>query len=566
MATSQNPKRKRRLLIFGGSFIVLALIFYFGAEPFVENLIAREVQKQLNSNPSRQYDLKTGKIKIRFLSGNIWVDDLTLTPSDSAWQLWNNGSIKSLFDLHLNGIKIRGLKALRFLRDKNMEIKLIKASDIHLDIYSNPDWKGAEEQKKLKLADIFTDEFIGANIDKFEIENFAVNRYLYADTGKPALSLDSLYLSFITVKIDSQTIKKVLPLQFENLKINSSDFLVNTSRFYKIATRDIAFNLTDSTFIVDGFQLIPRYSKYDFSDQIKYNTDWFNIGSERIEFQNIHLSELVQGKVIHLEAIHIHQPVIEIFRDKTLPESPYKQKPLVATMLRKIPMDVMIDSLIISEGKLVYEETPKDRKESGKLFFEPFTLKASNFTNMDSVIAQNNSANIKFESMIMGKTMFSANITADLSRTDDYFEVEGKLDRMPATVLNPLVENLLLVSVVSGDIKKTQFYFYANNDNSSGEVFLEYENLKIEILQTDDKSKQRVAQSFVANNLIRNDNLSSDRKYLVGQINFERDKNKGMPNYIWKSIQSGIVSVIAPVASKDSKEEKRKGKKSKNNH
>lgn len=554
----QNPKRNRRLTIFGLIITIIILIIYFSAETVIENLLRNEIKKQLNTNPSRHYNISTGNIKIEFISGRITIDNIRISPTDSARQILNDGQLKNLMDLQLNDFELKGLRVFHFLRTQNMHISTLKASDIRLDAMYNPEIQQKSNPNKLRLKDIFSDQFTGAQINKIEIDNFAFNRFHYQDTSNATMRLDSLFLSFSNVNLDSLTVKNTIPANFDNLKIRSGDILLNASRFYKIATRDIAFSLLDSTLTIDGFQLIPKYAKFDFSKQIKYNTDWFNITIPQLHIRNIHLTDVFKSEFLHIDQIAIEKPAIEIFRDKTVPDPPFKFKPLLASMIHNIPIPVQVDSLLISNGKLVYEETSKDHQKVGQVFFEPFTISVHNFTNIDTVIANNNMAIIDFQGTLMGKTSVTTTIKADLAGSLDYFEVEGKMGTMAATAINPLVENLLFVSIKSGNINKTYFYFYANDDHSTGEVFLEYSDLKVEILNAEDPNKQRIAQSFVANNLIRNNNLKTDHKYLIGQINFERDKNKGLPNYLWKSLQSGIISIVAPVASKETKAEKRK--------
>ncbi len=561
MSLPENQNRKksrRRLIIVGRILVILFVIIYFSSEMVIENLVSREINKQINDRPSSLYELETGKVNLRFLKGAIEIENVVLHPTDSAIQLIENAQIKSLVRLDLQDFELDGLKILRFLRKKKMDISNVSASGIHLDLFTNPDVEKKHQKESISLKDIFTDQFVEASISKLQIRDLAFRYFNTSDTAQPQFSLDSLYLTFSEVQVDTNTLRQNIPVNFENLKINSSDIVLNTSEYYKIATDDIGFNMQDSSLVVDGFRLIPRYTREAFNQRMKYNTDWFNIVVPRITLRNIHLSHWIGGNIIHLGSIEIEQPDLDIYRDKNLPDAPFKHKPLLASSLRKIPANILVDSLLIRNGVLKYGELSEKASDPGEIYFEPFSITAYNLTNADSIIAEQSSLLLTFEGSIMGKTSLQAHIKADLTSEKDYFEIDGKLGRMPASALNPMIENLLFVSIQSGDIKGTNFYFYADDHESSGEVFLEYEDLKVDVLNTEDHEKKKAAQSFIANNLIRNSNLNSDRKYLVGQINFERDKNKGIVNYVWNSVKTGVISIIAPVASKDNKAEKRK--------
>jgi hypothetical protein len=556
MPKNTKNKLKRRLIIAGRILIILFVILYFGSEMLIESLVSKEIKKQINNAPSSLYTLQTGEVKLKFLSGSVEIDNIRLLPNDSALNLLSENRIPSLLTLKVDNFELSGLKVLRLLRKKDIDIHTLNISNIDLALYKSANPPQKEPTKKANIGDVFTEHFHGASIKKIEIDNFEVRNFNAHDTLKPEFELDSLYLTFDEVLINQSTLKKHIPIAFSNMNINSGDLTLNTMEYYKIATSDISLTLADSTLLIDGFRLIPRYTREAFNQKQRYNTDWFNIITPVIRANNIHFAEWINDGVLHLESIEISKPEIIIYRDKNLPDAPFKHKPLLASLLQRVPANIWVDSIFIKNGSLQYEELIENGRQPGKIIFNPFSIEATNITNHDSAIAMNEILNLSFSGKLMEKTMLEANLDIYLTDNSDYFEIKGSLGPFKASALNPVVEEMMFVSIESGDIQNTDFVFYANDNASQGQLFMQYEDLKVKVLSDEDHEKARAALSFVANNIIRNENLRTDRKFLVGQINFDRNKNKGIVNFIWNSVKSGLISIIAPVASKDNKAEK----------
>jgi hypothetical protein len=102
----------------------------------------------------------------------------------------------------------------------------------------------------------------------------------------------------------------------------------------------------------------------------------------------------------------------------------------------------------------------------------------------------------------------------------------------------------------------------ATDDASTGQLIFEYENLKVDVQKKKDQNKKATLISFVANELVKKKNLPENRNYSRGTIQFERRKDRAIVNYLWKSIQSGIISVVAPIADPNKKQNKEQKKES----
>ena len=122
------------------------------------------------------------------------------------------------------------------------------------------------------------------------------------------------------------------------------------------------------------------------------------------------------------------------------------------------------------------------------------------------------------------------------------------------------------------------FSFNTNDNYSLGWMEFLYENLKVSLLRKD-SDKEWGFISTLANTVALSHNPLPGKEMKTVEIGYERNKNKGIINYIWKTIQSGMVRTIVPskkyqinkkqtqksteekkVEKKTEKEKKKKGK------
>ena len=118
--------------------------------------------------------------------------------------------------------------------------------------------------------------------------------------------------------------------------------------------------------------------------------------------------------------------------------------------------------------------------------------------------------------------------------------------------LNPTVYPAIGMKFKNGKLDGINFNFSGNSTRTKGELTMLYEDLEVELFKKNDSENKTI--SWVANTFVKKSNPNKSGKTIVGQIDFERIKYKGIGNYLWKSIQSGIVNSMAPFGKHKKKE------------
>jgi hypothetical protein len=125
------------------------------------------------------------------------------------------------------------------------------------------------------------------------------------------------------------------------------------------------------------------------------------------------------------------------------------------------------------------------------------------------------------------------------------YYVEGTLDNFELTTLNPTLENLVMVRILSGKMNSMSFNFDYNNDESNGSMVLLYEDLEMNALkEKESKTVVNKIKSFFLNVLFAKKNTRDKVKIVKrnGAIQFTRDEKRSIFNYWWKSLATGIKS------------------------
>jgi hypothetical protein len=99
--------------------------------------------------------------------------------------------------------------------------------------------------------------------------------------------------------------------------------------------------------------------------------------------------------------------------------------------------------------------------------------------------------------------------------------------------------------VQSGNLNNLYFKFTYTDKVSNGRVTINYEDLKIDGLKKEKNPVINDLKTLLINTVLKNDkDKSVPMEKRTGTIEFERDRQRQIFNYWWKSLFSGIKSSV----------------------
>ncbi|TVQ41864.1 MAG: hypothetical protein EA362_14090 [Saprospirales bacterium] len=301
---------------------------------------------------------------------------------------------------------------------------------------------------------------------------------------------------------------------------------------------------------LSGLRIRTPYPKEEYKTVNTYHVDWINAAFPKVRIYNFDYIQLIRNRQFHASSIEIMNADIEVYRDKTLGEPPFKYQPLLASLMRELNADLKVDTLFIRSSRVHYNENTKFSEDPGILNFENLYASGYNLTNNPEMLAINSIFSLDVQAHLLGKAMINTQLLLDLASESDFFRMTAKVAPFQADILNQMIGGILPVKIKEGEFKGIDLNFIADENRSSGWVDFEYENMKFEFIDPEAGRFRNLVKNTALGLTIRSNNLKDSRNYRQGQVEFERRKDRFVFNYWWNSLKSGLLNTMMTDAAK----------------
>jgi hypothetical protein len=238
---------------------------------------------------------------------------------------------------------------------------------------------------------------------------------------------------------------------------------------------------------------------------------------------------------------------MKVFCDKRK-EFRHVIKPSFQDMIYNYRGTIRIDSIGLIKGNIIYTEHAEKANSPGSISFNEINAKIYKITNDTIYKTKNDSLILKGAALLMGKGKITVLLKGRIFDSQNTFSLNGTLSHLEANELNPILEKNAFIYATSGTIDSMNFSFTANNAKATGKMTILYHGLDIAIKnkQTDDTTAFRERFiSLITNRKVLDSNPIPDEDIREGIIDYERDPEKFLFSYCFKSILSGIKSSLA---------------------
>lgn len=564
--------------IFGGLFLLLLLLLsvgylwqHFYGEKWVKQYAEEMVRKESDS----LYTLSIGDLSINLIAGRITVRNFELVPDTVVYQrLKKKGHVPPfLIRFRVSALKIRGLETIKAIRDKEVYVSkiLIEKPEVWLMRMGLPDTiikDTAEIRKSLSLA-------IPKGLNTVLLNQLRISdgQFFYTDHTKTPVSkieIPELDLEVINFKQEKGKEYSDKIFNSDDIRIDMRGFAYNTpDSIYRLSLGSIAVSSRTSTLSLDSVVVTPLTTREEFFRKLGYQTDHFNISIAGISLQGIDIPAILLNNYLHTNLVTVKGLKANVYRDKRQPLRPGFRPSMPQEALRKLKQLILIDSIKIEDGYAMYEEQVGE--EPGKIFFDKISGVITNLTT-DSTIWKDRVLEINGSAMVMGKGHLQATLILPVYEKNNAFTFYGTVGSFDLTAVNPMLTKLAPAKILNGRLDKLVISpVRATDDVSRGTLEFRYSDLNVEIEKQDERTWTGIKTgvlNMAANTYVVNSNPPKNGKLKTGIILFNRDKSKGIINFLWKSVFSGIKSTVG-INTKEQREvkkdrkEKEKGKEKK---
>ncbi len=297
---------------------------------------------------------------------------------------------------------------------------------------------------------------------------------------------------------------------------------------------------------LDSFMLIPRFSKYTFGFEAGRRMASINVLVEKIVVNELDLKALTQDSLLKVRSVVCHRAIVDVFSDKRVPIDMERYGALPHEALLNSAQGISIDSVIIKDADVKFASLNPHTMEEGYLEFKRSYVSVYNITNVPDKIARNSSMILDIYSKFTNEGELKAHFDFPLNRKDYQFTWNGSLGRMKLGNLDSFVLPIASMNVTHGYCQKLEFNVVSDYDTSRGVLQFQYMDLKVMGMDAERKKEMKLLSGLANILVVKTSNLKGDKHYVEGPILFAREKNRGLPDYVWKSLETGILYTILP--------------------
>ncbi len=514
-------------------FTFLFLIIAIGAAGIIlpdllETKLRDALIGEFSEQTEKRYELDLKSINISLWSRKISANSIVVTPTSDSLELRKVEASSILID----GIKWRTLLTQRF-----PEFRSVSVTNPDVELYSRR--ISSAKPGNEKLSDSGTDIVLST----FDI-------FITGGTGKViersenvVFSLGSFDLSAREVNLNTLLQGAFVPY-LQDLSLQGTQLFWNLEDdFYHFTIDEFAFNKESKMGRIHGLAFTPIVPKYDFAKYKGKQLDRFDLTVESIQMENINLDSLFVPAV-NLSKITIENADLEVFHDKHMPPGPtIRYKPLLHDVSKKLGFSFGIEELEIKNSRIAYGEHLPGSELPGYISFENLNASLTNFYTIEHPNYYSDSLRLDATTEFIDVTTLSIDLAYATFDDQDTHTLKASLKDLNGTFLNDMLINTAFTRVDRGYIHNLEIDLKLDTFSATGKMLLEYENLKITVLDENDATntnfKTRL-KSFLANNFVMNtDNFGTPT-----EIDYQRPKDKAIFGYWWKSIQSGLEDTI----------------------
>jgi len=545
-------KPTRRLVIILTSVLFILIIAVLVLNAYLGSIIEGKIREALNNNKTK-YIVSLRDVKFNIISGNLKVYDLSIEPDSTLLDAVKNGNapVNMVEGAEIPEFKIAGIGYYQALVNRNFVVRKIELSDAHVIIYRGAKPKYKKEQFEIRqqfsVDSIYIEKLGGINLKKFifsdcklEIFDLVKDDYVL-QTGSVDAELTGMDL------VKRKGLDHVFMLGFYDFKMEVSfDEFKLPGGWYNLGIDKLTFNMPDSSFLIRDLKFWPQYDDLNkMAKDQKFTKEIYDVSIDEIKLYHCNMTSLVQDGSYFIDSVLINGLNIDILKDKRYPFNENLRPKLPHQLLKTMNVPLNIPVLRMKKSNLKYQEKNEGEKDLMTVTLNKINTEIKNITTLEDSIKKGKILEIHLTTRLMDKAVLDVQFAMPLRSSSDTMFFTGHLGATPMKPFNRATIPALGLKIVGGKINNIDFKGAANAHYSSGEMTMTYENLEGEVYKKDVKETNKF-MTWVANKAVRNNNPGKNGKLRVARMEFERVMYKGFGNFMWKTLQSGIVNTVSP--------------------
>ncbi|TXK73301.1 hypothetical protein [Mesonia sp. HuA40] len=481
--------------------ILLVGVSYFGTQWYIEFRLKQHLSKGLLG----------GELVFKELDVRLWQRTARLTEF-----YWHKKGDDPVFEVE--EIQVKGVQILKLVFENVLAIDEIQIDQPKIVWVSNKSIPEKKAEKEMKMNAI--------RVKKVHLQK---GSFKWLEQDRLKAEVNQINLSINNVVLNNKTVKQVIPINYDSYRFELLDLFLNVNTLQDLKLQRL--DLNDSQLQINNLTYTPKYSRAEYVNHIPYEKDLINLKVERVTCKDLKYS-FGQIFSLYIPNVAIQKGDLQIYRDKTIKDD-VRQKKLYSEMLRKLPFNIKIDSVDVHETFIKYQEK-LGKDEMGEVSFEKVSAVIKNLVGGKASFNSRNETKLELKAEFTGISKLDFKYSFLVADSTDAFQFKGSAWEVQDYQINKFFIPALGVQA-DGSIDALHYNFSGNRNEASGEMIMNYDELKFDVLKNNGKEKK--VMSWLANILVNNKNKTRKPVEVTG---VQRDKTKSFWNFYWRCLQKGL--------------------------
>lgn len=381
-------------------------------------------------------------------------------------------------------------------------------------------------------------------LSKVEIASISITDYHITKLS------DDLKDSLSTLKGETLTITDVnfeKPIDKKRLRLNPSQLGLSATKLFgtlggtEVKLPKFHFNCEQGSASLEGLQIGNPDLLRKKTERQQFNTPVNSVEIPVMNFYGIQTISLLESKNILADSLVIDEAVFTIVKNTAKPWNTNKTIALPHHLLRNARLKVCLEKLLMHDAVLDYKEYHNSKEMH--LPIDQIELVVDNL-GWKNETEKENAMNVDITGRMFDDFLVSMNINFPDPIENDRFQFTGSTDSFNFETFNPIMVPTSNIKFESGRVQRINFNGTGNADETSGEFVMVYDNLTTTVLRHKDQRKNKTF-SWLANTAVRKENPKHG-KLKIAQMEYQRVPYKGFGNYMFKTIESGLINSVYP--------------------
>lgn len=555
-----NSKKGKKILIISLSVLALLVLAVIVANLIVGNIVEKKINKAIADKYEKRYHVTIKNVSVNIISGNVVLRDLSIKPDTAFLNKYKTGmsTMSSVMDIEVPHFRLIGLDVVQAVTKSIIDIRKLDIVDAKIIFYSGylaadtmPEAKKTDEAK-INLDSLQILGIEGVLIGKIELLNASIMVHnlrtdsKVIDANEIDVALDGIRLDKLGGEGD------YFKLVMDGIKFTLVDEKLSLpGDLYYLSFGKLAYDKETSSLKIQNLKLFPQYNDlYKMAEKLVYTSEIFTVNVDEIEVYNFNLRQIINDKKFYADSISITKLDVDILKDKRFPWNLDKRPQLPNHQLRLMKFPVYIGQVTVKNSRLYYHEIVPGSDEQMAVSLDDLNVSIYNITSVKDSIATGKPMTVNLTSNLMKVAPLQADFVLQLNSKSDNFSFSGHLGKAELSIFNPALKPAAGMVIKSGVADMVTFSATANNTLSTGKMTMVYSGLVAEALKKNEEEKGKF-MSFLANTVVHSSNPGKREKLRIAQMGFERVEYKGFGNFVWKTLQTGIVNTVLPTGKSE---------------